>query len=219
MQETASAPKSIAWYRSPLDPKVMKDLHRRSDLRGWLQTLGYLGVLCVTAGAALYSSLHWPIGFTLLLVFLHGMICAFHINAVHELGHGTVFKTKALNAFFTRFISFFGWINFEMFNTSHMRHHRYTLHQPDDLEVTLPAKVIIRHMFVYGMINRGGFYWPWREAIRVACGRFKASGKRRCSRKGPRSARPPWVGRGGCSRGMSRLFWALASRIFGSYLY
>ena len=43
-------------------------------------------------------------------------VFAFLINAVHELGHGTVFKTKALNAFFVRVFAFSGWINFEMFN-------------------------------------------------------------------------------------------------------
>ncbi len=151
----------------------MKELHRRSDFRAWLQTLGYLGTLGVTAGVALYSSLHWPIGFTLLFVFLHGMLCAFHINAVHELGHGTVFKTKSLNVFFTRLFSFFGWINYEMFNTSHMRHHRYTLHQPDDLEVTLPLRVILRQIIVNGIVNEGGLSWPILGAIRVACGRFE----------------------------------------------
>jgi fatty acid desaturase len=173
MQETESVSKAITWYRSPLDPKVMKELHQRSDGKAWLQTLGYLGVFCCTGGAAIYSSLHWPIGFTLIFIFLHGMVCALHINAVHELGHGTVFKTKGLNLFFTRLISFLGWINYEMFNTSHMRHHRYTLHQPDDLEVRLPIKVIIRQMFAHGIINRGDFYRPWRDAIRVSCGRFK----------------------------------------------
>jgi fatty acid desaturase len=173
MQEIESGPKSISWYRSPLEPKVMKALHQRSDFKAWLQTLGYLGIVCCTGGAAIYSSFHWPIGVTLLLIFAHGMVCAFHINAVHELGHGTVFKTKALNAFFTRLFSFLSWTNFEMFNTSHMRHHRYTLHQPDDLEVTLPIKVILRHMFTYGIINKRGFYRPWFGAIRVACGRFE----------------------------------------------
>ena len=173
MQDSEFGAKAISWYRSPLEPKVMKALHQRSDFWAWLQTLGYLGILCTTGGSAIYSSLHWPIGVTLLLIFLHGMVCAFHINAVHELGHGTVFKTKALNSFFTRLFAFLSWTNFEMFNTSHTRHHRYTLHQPDDLEVTLPFKIIVRHMFTYGIINKGGFWWPWRSAIRVACGRFE----------------------------------------------
>lgn len=173
MQECESGPRAISWYRSPLEPKVMKALHQRSDFKAWVQTLGYLAVFACTAAVVIYSSLHWPIGVTLLLIFAHGMVCAFHINAVHELGHGTVFKTKALNVFFTRLISFLGWINYEAFNASHQRHHRYTLHQPDDLEVTLPMKVIMRHMFTYGIINKNGFWHPIRGTIRMACGRFQ----------------------------------------------
>jgi fatty acid desaturase len=173
MQEIEPGPKAISWYRSPLDPKVMKALHQRSDFKGWLQTLGYLAMFCLTGGAAIYSSFHCLIGITLLFIFIHGMVCAFHINAVHELGHGTVFKTKTLNVFFTRLISFLGWINYEMFNASHTRHHRYTLHQPDDLEVTLPIKVILRRILVHGIIHWDGFRWPIRNTIRVACGRFE----------------------------------------------
>src|SRR5476649_1597620 len=122
MQDTAPNPRPITWYRSPLASKDFKSLHEKSDLLGWLQTLGYLGLLLMTGGTALYGFGRWPIGVVLIVVFIHGTFAAFYINAVHELGHNTVFKTKALNAFFTRFFSFFGWINFEMFNTSHTRH-------------------------------------------------------------------------------------------------
>ena len=173
MQETSANPRPISWYRCPLDPKDFKSLHEKSDLLGWLQTLGYLGVLVSTGGSALYSSTHWPIWVTLLLIELHGMMCAFQINAVHELGHNTVFKTKALNSFFVRVFSFFSWTNFEMFNTSHTRHHRYTLHQPDDLEVVLPMKVILWNKLQYGIFNYGGIYWPFLGTLRVARGQFK----------------------------------------------
>jgi len=173
MQETAANPPAITWYRSPLDSKVFKSLHEKSDLLGWLQSLGYLGVLLATGGGALYSANHWPLIATILLVILHGMGCAFLSNGVHELGHNTVFKTRALNSFFVRVFSFIGWINFEMFNTSHTRHHRYTLHQPDDLEVVLPAKVILWHKLKYGIFNPGGIYWPILGALRVARGQFK----------------------------------------------
>jgi fatty acid desaturase len=60
-----------------------------------------------------------------------------------------------------------------MFNTSHARHHRYTLHQPDDLEVTLPVKIIIRHLLVYGIINPKGSYWVIKDTIRVARAKFR----------------------------------------------
>jgi fatty acid desaturase len=165
-------PRPITWYRSPLEKADFKSLHEKSDFLGALQTLGFLGLLVTTTSLALYSANHWPLGVTALLVILHGTLCAFFINAVHELGHNTVFKTKALNSFFVRFFSFFGWINFEMFNTSHTRHHRYTLHQPDDLEVTLPAKIILRHALVYGIINPKSVYWTIRDTIRIARAQF-----------------------------------------------
>ena len=173
MQTTASGPRPIEWYRTPLDSKVFKSLHQRSDLLGWFQSMGYLGILILTGSAALYAAGHWPIGVLLLLVFLHGMMCAFLINAVHELGHGTVFKTKSLNVFFERLFSFLGWINCDMFNTSHARHHRYTLHQPDDLEVVLPARVILWHTFTYGIFNPRGLIDPIKGTLRIARADFK----------------------------------------------
>jgi fatty acid desaturase len=166
-----SAPKPIEWYHCPLSKTDFKSLHERSDFLGWCQTLGYLGVLVVTGGSACYSAGHWPWYVTVLLVFLHGTVFAFQINAVHELGHGTVFKTKALNAFFERFFSFLGWINFEFFDVSHARHHRYTLHAPDDLEVVLPAKVLVKDFFMNSFINVRGPYWTLKDWIKMARGR------------------------------------------------
>jgi len=173
MQESALSPRPISWYRAPLDKGDFKSLHEKSDLLGWLQTLGYLACLMASAGLSLYAVNHWPIGVVLLMVLLHGTFCAFLINAVHELGHGTVFKTKFLNALFVRIFSFFGWINFEMFNTSHSRHHRYTLHQPDDLEVVLPIKVILRRILAHGIINPMGISGGIKDTLRVAGGQFK----------------------------------------------
>jgi fatty acid desaturase len=173
MQDTDPSPRPITWYRTPLDKKDFKRLHEKSDFLGWLQSLGYLGLIVLTGGTALYAAGRWPVGVVLLVVLLHGTFCSFLINAVHELGHGTVFRTKFLNAFFVRVFSFFGWINFEMFSTSHARHHRYTLHQPDDLEVVLPYKVILKHVFFYGIINPWGIFLGLKNAIRVSRAKFE----------------------------------------------
>lgn len=169
-----TSPTAITWYRCPLPKGEYKRLCERSDLLGWLQTGGFLGVLACTAGAALYSQGHWPWYVTVLLVFLHGMGWAFLLNAVHELCHGTVFRTKALNEFFTCVTAFLCWNNYVGFQTSHARHHRYTLHQPDDLEVVLPAgRVRIRHFLQSGIANPMMF-WPWISGnARVACGRIQ----------------------------------------------
>jgi fatty acid desaturase len=166
-----SSPKTIEWYRTPLEKADFRSLHERRDFLGCCQTLGYLGVLVLTGGAACYSAEHFPWYVTVMLVFLHGTVFAFQINAVHELGHGTVFKTKALNSFFERVFAFLGWINYEFFDVSHARHHRYTLHVPDDLEVVLPLKVMVRDFFLTGFINPRGFYNTLKGTIEMALGR------------------------------------------------
>jgi fatty acid desaturase len=108
-----------------------------------------------------------------MLVFLHGMVTAFMINGVHELGHNTVFRSNWLNGLFVRVLAFLGWINFQMFGQSHGRHHAYTLHPPDDLEVVLPIKLAVRHFLEQGFINPCGLYASLASTIRIARGRFR----------------------------------------------
>ncbi|MCE0497049.1 MAG: fatty acid desaturase [Methylacidiphilales bacterium] len=176
IQEPAAAPpRPISWYRTPIDSGEFKKLHEKSDVFGWLQSLGYLGVLVLTGSTAFYAAEHWPWWVTMALLFLHGTCFAFQINAVHELCHNTVFKTKLLNALFLRIFAFLGWINFEMFQASHARHHRYTLHAPDDLEVVLPIKLIIVHVFKTGFINPMWVWWTLKQTVRIAYGRFEGN--------------------------------------------
>ena len=163
----------ISWYRTPLAREDMKAVHARSDWRASQQTLGYLGILAATAGTALYSFFHWPWWATAALVFLHGMVTAFLINAVHELGHGTVFRTKRWNVFFCGFFAFFGWINHHFFQDGHTRHHRYTLHPPDDLEVVLPMRLMVRHFFLTGFVNFTQAWMAVKGTLRIARGRFE----------------------------------------------
>jgi fatty acid desaturase len=148
----------VHWYRTPLDREVIKELHERSDLLGALQTLGYLATIALTGSAAYYSASHWPWWVTGLLLWLHGTVFAFQINAVHELGHNTVFKTQFLNDLFVRLFAFLGWINCDAFNASHTRHHRYTLHPPDDQEVVLPQKYALKFFLTRGFIDLPGFW-------------------------------------------------------------
>jgi fatty acid desaturase len=167
------APCTVNWHRTRIEPKVLKRLHERSDGLGLLQTAGYLGVLAITGTAALVACGRAPAAVVVLLVFLHGMVSCFLINGVHELGHGTVFKTKSLNGFFVRILAFLGWINFEMFAASHARHHRYTLHPPDDLEVVLPLRVMVRHFFLQGFVNPAAFVHAVKDTVRIALGKLR----------------------------------------------
>jgi fatty acid desaturase len=135
--------------------------------------LGFLGVLVCAGGLVFYSVDRWPWWATGLLVMVYGTCGNFSNNGIHELGHGTVFRTRWLNALFERVFSFLMWMNFFMFDTSHVRHHQFTLHPPDDLEVVLPIKLVRKDFFRQGFIN-----WPTLKAtlatnLRIACGQFR----------------------------------------------
>lgn len=174
-------PAVVDWYRSPLPSALFKKLHERSDFKGWLQTGGYLAVVLGTGILAFVSWWrHWPWWATLGLIFFHGTMSAFHTNGMHELGHGTVFKTKALNKFFVQVLSFFGWLNYEMFDASHQRHHRYTLHTPDDQEVVLPVKLMLKHFFQQGFFHWLLVKWVVPYQWRIARGRFQGEWELTC---------------------------------------
>jgi fatty acid desaturase len=163
----------ITWYRSPLPPGAFKRLHERSDFKAAVQTFGYLAILAGTFTLAWTTYGKVPWWGTLLFVLLHGTVSAFLINGVHELGHGTVFKTKRLNDIFCHVLAFLGWINHEIFQTSHVRHHRYTLHPPEDLEVVLPVPLMLRDFFFRGTFNWNDFKVNVLGAIRIARGKFE----------------------------------------------
>jgi len=165
--------RSINWYRSPIPPEQLKALHRKSDFKGAVQTGGFLALLLFFGTLTVWAARagNW-LGMGVAL-FLLGTVSSFSINAVHELGHGTVFKTKAFNRFFTAFFSFFGWINHLRFQDSHTRHHRYTLHPPDDLEVVLPVRLLIRHFLYRAILNPEAFWGTFKNTLRLARGKFQ----------------------------------------------
>jgi fatty acid desaturase len=86
----------VQWYRSPVSRENLRELNKRSDLKGLLQTGGFLAVLALTGSAAYFSAgrLPWPV--VVLLFFFHGTCWQFLINGFHELVHDSVFKTQWL---------------------------------------------------------------------------------------------------------------------------
>lgn len=173
--EALAAGKAVAWYRTRIDKTLLKSLHAKSDARGFAQTLGHLAVLAATGTAAILAWVNEAWGWLALALFVHGTCSSFMINAVHELTHGTVFKTRWLNEVFAYVYAFLGWNNHEMFTVSHLRHHRYTLHQPDDLEVTLPMRLVRAEFFRQAFFNYQIFWQVLRGTARVARGRFTST--------------------------------------------
>jgi len=145
--------RTVSWYRTPLSREQMRELNRRSDWKGLLQTLGHLTLIVLT------GTLAWHVQDRLYLLMptllAYGTFYIFLLNATHELCHNTVFKTQFLNDFFLRLFCFLGWRSHIHFWTSHAEHHKYTLHPPDDLEVVLPANFTLKSFIQLGFVD------PW----------------------------------------------------------
>jgi fatty acid desaturase len=165
----------IKWYRCKVPRDLFADLNRKNDRQGFIQTLGYLGILTTTGTLACLATFFMPWYVAAFALFLHGTCWNFLINGFHELLHESVFKTRWLNRFFVPIFSFLGWYNHFHFWTSHTEHHKFTLHQPDDLEVIVPQKdswkVVLRSM----IIDPIELYNTLRGTILLAMGRLSGT--------------------------------------------
>ena len=165
----------IKWYRSPIDKSTLWALMERSDRKGFAQTLSHLGLLiglgALTAVAfeqgwwAVFGVALWALGSV--ATFIPGL-------AAHELVHGTVFRTPALNRFFLRLLSVPVWFNYNEYRMSHTFHHRYTLFPDGDREVLLPREASLHPLFLLEMfaVNVRGMIRTVRVTVRMALGRF-----------------------------------------------
>lgn len=163
----------VIWYRTKLDRATMDRLNAKSDVKGFIQTLGHLGLWMLLGGLALYGVGRWPWWLVAMLVFLYGMMASFAPNAIHEFVHKSVFKTQIFNRFFVGIYSFLNWNNHEHFYRSHVRHHQFTLHPPDDLEVVLPLRILVRDFFLTGFLHLRGMQYPIKNTFRLARGKLQ----------------------------------------------
>ena len=149
--------------------------------RGGAHSVGHLLLWAATGALVwlLFAAELWPL-FALALM-AHGVVGSFFKGAaIHELGHGTVFRTKWLNELFTRVFCLFGFVNIYDFKVSHSYHHRYTLHPEGDREVVLPQDPTYRFLYLLQLftVNITGGYqsaglWPvLRLHMITAAGRY-----------------------------------------------
>jgi len=168
---------TLNWYRTPIAPELLVELNTRSDAKALLQAGGFLGTMVATGVSPwliyAYLPLPWMIPALLAMLLVHGTVTSFNINAVHELVHGTVFRTKLLNNIFVHIFAFIGWNNHYQFWASHTEHHKYTLHAPDDLEVVLPQTHSVKGFFKYGFVNPMWLYHNIRGQWRVMRGKWQ----------------------------------------------
>lgn len=119
-----------------------------NDFQGFIQAGGHLFIFLITGGLTLYFATERLWAEFIVSLFIRGTSASFFKGiAAHELGHGTVFKTKALNSLFLRFYSIISWHNHHEYAMSHAYHHRYTLHLEGDREVVLPLEILMGRPF------------------------------------------------------------------------
>jgi fatty acid desaturase len=158
----------ITWYRCPIGPTRLREVTRRSDLQGLLQTFGHLLVVSFTGICTWLCFDHgiW-IGFAFAL-FIHGTIYSLLSSGNHELSHGTVFRTKWMNPFFLHALSLLTWFNHYDYKLSHTYHHLFTLHPQGDREVVLPTEpslhpLLLLQLFTFNVV--GGRKEPYSFPI------------------------------------------------------
>ena len=152
----------VDWYRCGIESARLRELSRRNDRQGWFQAGGHLVLFVLTGSLVFYCWLHgYWLGFFVAL-FAHGTVGSFFVGvAPHELGHGTVFRTKWLNKFFLYLFSLLSWWDPFDYASSHTYHHRYTLHPEGDRENLLPlhpnvGKTFILQLFTVNLLTQRG---------------------------------------------------------------
>lgn len=139
----------VEWYRCSIDHAKLRDLSKRSNTQGWFQAGGHLALFICT-GLLTYHFWSQQLWFAFAAaLFAHGTIGSFLSGiAPHELGHGTVFRTKWLNKFFMYFFSLISWWDPFDYASSHTYHHRYTQYPDGDRENLLPLEPSIGSLFM-----------------------------------------------------------------------
>lgn len=163
--------RTIGWHRTAVPHEVMQELNKRSDLKGLLQIGTHISLILLTG--ALAWKVQDRIYLLLPVLFCYGTFYVFILNATHEMCHNSVFKTRLLNAFFLRLFCFLGWRSHLLFWTSHAEHHKYTLHQPDDLEVVMPRVLTLKDFIRSGFVDPWTFWATVRQTVRHSRGKLE----------------------------------------------
>jgi fatty acid desaturase len=152
--------------RGLIEPKRLRALSQRSNLKGFLQLGSHLGAILAT-GFALRAT--WGGWWVAPAFIAHGILLNFLYAGQHELSHSTVFKSRWLNEAVGRAIGFLMFYPRDFDQIQHFAHHRHTQDWAKDGELDRPPYTLSGHL-----IYLAGFtYWTSRLAriLRFAWGR------------------------------------------------
>ena len=122
------------WHRCKVDIEVLKELSKKSDIKGLQHVSAFFGLLLVTG---ILAYITWGTWWSAFWFLVYGNIYGFSNPLWHETGHKTAFQSKFLNEFFYYISSYLS--NFEplRWRYTHFVHHgnTYSTENPFDHEI------------------------------------------------------------------------------------
>jgi len=149
---------SDKWFRAEISKKDLKLLSKKSDLKG-LQHVTLYFILLFFFG---YMSIAtWGTWWTILWLWLYGVLFYASNPIWHECGHRTAFKSKYLNEIFYQIGSFMTDFEPTRWTWSHFRHHSNTasVADPHDYEAALFHQYPSLQSFLFSFV-------PFAELIK-----------------------------------------------------
>ncbi len=171
---------AIKWWRPEIDTARIKELARRSDIRGLVHSIGILSLWASTSIVAILLWRAGLYGWMVFALFVHGTFYCFSGSAFHELTHGTVFRSRWLNRLFLFIFAFLSLQNAVFFKESHRRHHACTLHSLCDGEVIPPKRYTLIGYLRIAFINPIAAIQQVLKIIRYSTGRIHGEWQQTC---------------------------------------
>lgn len=113
------------WYKPQIDKKLLKELSKRSDFKGYMDILFFLSFLLISG---YFCVLTWGTWLAPLAFLIYGNIFYSKIISIqHETNHETYFKSRWLNKTFYHITSLLGGFEAVRWKWSHFHHHSYTI--------------------------------------------------------------------------------------------
>jgi fatty acid desaturase len=109
--------------RGLIAPDRLRELNRKSDVRGGMQLASHTGAIALTTACLAVT---WGTWLAVFFFLAQGALLNFLYCAQHEMSHSTVFKTRGLNEIFGRIIGFLQLYPRDFDRIQHFAHHRHT---------------------------------------------------------------------------------------------
>ena len=143
------------YYRCKIDKEVLKELSKKSDLKGFIHISIFFSLLIITGYLSFYN---WGTWWGIFWILIYGNIYCFSNPLWHETGHRTAFRSKFLNEFFYYISCYMACFEPIRWRYTHFIHHgnTYSTENPydheieygNDLKNTIPR--LIKEIFPFG---------------------------------------------------------------------